>query len=308
MLSATAVVSLTFMVALEGVVAHRMHKVQHLASSSDAVSSSAGSSSGSASGSASSSRETFQPIGGHHKHAKLQSGFSHPTRVKPQHSVNDKSPGGAADESSHPPKGPFKGELDSRSELMSLEKAMAQDGDLDSRPIVAPELMPLEKAMTQNPYLGMMSEEEMDSINSSWSLKEFWTEVEKFVQDCEQEMLGLRYMRSTFVAFFEGLGSKTSLNADEMKMLHAKTQLLTQELSDNNDRGMELLSRSQALAQMVKVEALANVNGKHPPYSKMQIEAMSTCHLIQTRAAEDTKAELEKTQDRLVTLFKMRQK
>jgi hypothetical protein len=270
LVSATALVSVMslFVVAPQGANAYRSVKIRQMASSKHAVSS-FGNSSGA----------VDLPV---YRHAirrqsplKRQPGFSAPLLLKMQYSEDD-VPIEADDEFEKP------GPADSYSEP-SLESSSKQA---------------LEYVVKQNPYVEMISEAEVESLQMNPRLVVVWKQFVKCVNDIEEEMGQFRYIRSSFLAFIKSVqAAHTSKDNDQMKMLSAKAGFIMEELEAYEETAMLIVFELDALSSKLQ-QAEAHADG-----DRQVIEALYSCSKAKDAAWNDFEAAWDKTQERMHVLL-----
>jgi hypothetical protein len=268
MLSATTVVLVCWVVVPQGFNAYRLLDFQKIGAGKDAASSSILSSSSIAS----SGNSAFVPIPPQN-HAKLQRSRADHSQLMQQYSKND-VPGGIDDE---------------------FDEHVHAEADSTLAAETNSAWQSLESIMNQNPYLGLISQVQKQSLRAHPALAHVWTELEKFVKDCESQIEYLAYIRSTFGAYLKDFQSaKKSDDTGQLKMLKAKQLFLLREAGECKERLTELQWRSETFTHTVQT-ALQQAG-----FDVQQREALQSCLNAKNAAWRDANGALERTQDRFL--------
>jgi hypothetical protein len=208
-------------------------------------------------------RNTFVPFLGQASNwgirAKLQSSRDPPIRMSPQYISKDVASGD--DEELQDEQSGDDGKLQDDEDMPSGDDDELQDLDAVPDLVAGSELdaaparesnstRALENMMTQNAYLRLVSKADIETLQEDSNLADLWTQTEKFVNDCDREMKFLRYIRGTCAAAIELIRVQDK-DEDQKKMLASKTEHIEHEFIHSMQRGVQLLNKDRALAEVL---------------------------------------------------------
>jgi hypothetical protein len=151
----------------------------------------------------------------------------------------------------------------------------------------------LEGLVKQNPYLGMISQEELESLQKNPDFAEVMAASDEFLNHCERQISDLAYMRSTVDAFLTAFSERNRTEV-ELKMLLAKSEFLVTELEGCFETDKQLMVKAQTLNRMLWDALSFAADG-----DMQQLQALESVWEAKNAALKDTMDAMEKTQARL---------
>jgi hypothetical protein len=217
-----------------------------------------------------------------------------PVRIPAQYSTSD-LPGGADDESEERAQADPDGE--NRTEVRA-------DPDLGPTQETIRSLSILEGAMKKNPYLGFLSQTQIESLQEDPYLSDIWGELQQFLDDCEELIAHLAFLRSSVDSFVKGHVRRRRPDF-KWKMQTAKARFLITELQDNRNKAWHLSMRAQTSMLMHAAKAKrATVKGRSDEELSgsefQEAHILIGCLKAQRAAEKDVAAALTKTKKRIV--------